>query len=610
MPQEKILTKLTDSVQKPYRYFGGEFNTPDMNKPCDVRFCMCVADSYEVGMSNLGVRILYYLFNSLDGVVCERCYTPFADYENYLKAQGKLLCSLETQTPLKNFNFVGFSMQYEMCYSNVFHMLTLAGIPVNSEERGDEFPFIVAGGPCTVNPEPMYKFFDFFFVGEGETPWPQILEDYRKFHGTKKEFLRLVDEKYSCIYVPSLHPAVYDGDKVISLPDREVWRNIEKDLNTTFTPHTQLVPNMEIVHDRAVAELFRGCANGCRFCQAGFIYRPVRERTVDNAFDLCKTLLESTGYDELSLNSLSTGDYSGLMPLLDRLLPYAKQHHVQLNLPSLRLDSFKGQMAEGNRKSSLTFAPEAGTQRLRNVINKNITDDNIFSTLEQAFLQGYSSVKLYFMLGLPTETMEDVEGICDIAYRVKKLYKQVRNSAKDLRVSVSCSTFIPKPFTPFQWCGFASRSDIDQKQRYLFERLKKGGFSFAYNDYDGSLMEAVLARGGRSVADSLYRAYLNGARFDAWSEHFRFQYYAEAFDALGVDVNAIVSEKSLDELLPWDFVNVGVTKQYFKREYNRAMQAQTTPSCTKQCNGCGLKKYGFCTETEGNRRCDGKQNER
>ena len=242
--------------------------------------------------------------------------------------------------------------------------------------------------------------------------------------------------------------------------------------------------------------------------------------------------------------------------------------------------------------------------------NKNITDDNIFSTLEQAFLQGYSSVKLYFMLGLPTETMEDVEGICDIAYRVKKLYKQVRNSAKDLRVSVSCSTFIPKPFTPFQWCGFASRSDIDQKQRYLFERLKKGGFSFAYNDYDGSLMEAVLARGGRSVADSLYKAYLNGARFDAWSEHFRFQYYAEAFDALGVDVNAIVSEKSLDELLPWDFVNVGVTKQYFKREYNRAMQAQTTPSCTKQCNGCGLKKYGFCTETEGNRRCDGKQNER
>lgn len=597
------MTKLTDSVQKPYRYFGGEYNTPDMNKECDVRFCMCVADSYEVGMSNLGVRILYYLFNSMDKVVCERCYTPFEDYEQYLKANNLPLASLETQRPLKDFDFVGFSLQYEMCYSNVFHMLHLAGIPVTTAERGEDYPFIVAGGPCTVNPEPMYKYFDFFFVGEGETPWREIIEDYKSMNGIKKtDFLRHVDEKYSCIYVPSLHDATYIGDKVVVPPQTAVWRNIEQDMNTAFTPTTQLVSSMELVHNRAVAELFRGCANGCRFCQAGFIYRPVRERSADNAFELCKALLENTGYDELSLNSLSTSDYSGLQPLLDKLIPYAREHHVQLNLPSMRLDSFKGQMAQGNRKSSLTFAPEAGTQRLRDVINKNITEENIFGTLAEAFKEGYSSVKLYFMLGLPTETMQDVQGIYELACKVKSLYKRTRTSGKGLRLSVSCSTFIPKPFTPFQWCAFASREDIDAKQRYLSDAFKKSGISFAYNDYDSSVMEAVLARGGRSVADSLYQAYLDGARFDAWSEYFNFEHYAKAFEQCGVDVNQIVRAYDLEEPLSWDFIDIGVTKSYLKNEYNKAMNSATTPSCNKQCNGCGLKKFGYCSESEGNRK--------
>ena len=577
-----------------------------MTKECDVRFCMCVADSYEVGMSNLGVRILYYLFNSMDRVVCERCYTPFEDYEQYLKDNNLTLASLETQRPLKDFDFVGFSLQYEMCYSNVFHMLTLAGIPVTTAERGEDYPFIVAGGPCTVNPEPMYKYFDFFFVGEGETPWREIIEDYqrlKKANGVKKgEFLRYVDEHYSCIYVPSLHDATYVGDRLQTLPPTTVWRNIESDMNTTFTPTTQLVPSMEIVHDRAVAELFRGCANGCRFCQAGFIYRPVRERTADNAFELCKALLQNTGYDELSLNSLSTSDYSQLTALLDKLIPYAKEHHVQLNLPSMRLDSFKGEFAQGNRKSSLTFAPEAGTQRLRDVINKNITEDNIFGTLTEAFKEGYSSVKLYFMLGLPTETMEDVEGIYELACKVRALYKRTRTSGKGLRLAVSCSTFIPKPFTPFQWCAFATREDIQAKQKYLSDAFKKSGISFAYNDYDSSVMEAVLARGGRSVADSLYQAYLNGARFDAWSEHFNFEHYAKSFERCGVDVNQIVGTYDLDEQLPWDFVDIGVTKAYLKSEYLRAMKAETTPSCNKQCNGCGLKRHKYCTEYEGNRK--------
>ncbi len=602
------MTKLTDTVSKPYRYFGGEYNIPDMSKECRVRFCMCVADSYEVGMSNLGVRILYYLFNSIDGVVCERCYAPFDDYANYLRQQGKPLCSLETQRPLSQFDFVGFSMQYEMCYSNVFYMLELANIPVLAAERTDDMPFVVGGGPCTVNPEPMYKYFDFFFVGEGETPWKQIIEDYQQQktqHGvTKQQFLRYVDEHYSCIYVPSLHPASYDGDKVVSPPDRLVWRNIESDMNTVFTPHTQLVPSMEIVHDRAVAELFRGCANGCRFCQAGFIYRPVRERTPEQAFQLCADLLRNTGYDELSLNSLSTGDYSGLRPLLEKLFPYAEQNHVQLNLPSMRLDSFKGQMAQGNRKSSLTFAPEAGTQRLRDVINKNITEQNIFDTLTEAFQVGYSSVKLYFMLGLPTETWQDIEGIYSLACRIKALYKRERNSAKPLRLYVSTSTFIPKPFTPFQWCALAEREDIAAKQRYLFDAFKKSGIQFSYNDYDCSLMEAVLARGGRSLADPLYLAYRDGARFDAWNDMFDFDHYRKAFAQCGTDVAQIVGAKALDEPLPWDFVDIGVTKQYLAKEYAKAAEGQTTPSCTKQCNGCGLQKHGYCRNSHGNAHID------
>ncbi len=596
------MTKLTDSVQKPYRYFGGEFNTPDINKPCNVRFCMCVADSYEVGMSNLGVRILYYLFNNMDGVVCERCYAPFADYEKYLAENNLPLASLETQTPLANFDFVGFSIQYEMCYSNIFYMLELANIPVTTAERGENLPFIVAGGPCSVNLEPMYKYFDFIFVGEGETPWQQIIEEYKAVKGTmsKREFLQLVDEKYECIYVPSLHESIYDGDKVVTIPQKKVWWNIENDLDHMFTPQVQLVPNIELVHNRAVAELFRGCANGCRFCQAGFIYRPVRERSADCAFELCKNLLESTGYDELSLTSLSTSDYSGLMPLLNKLLPYAKEHNVQLNLPSLRLDSFKGDMAMGNRKSSLTFAPEAGTQRLRDVINKNITEENIISALTDAFNQGYTSVKLYFMLGLPTETMEDVEGIYNLACKIKSLYKWIKKTGKDLRISVSCSTFIPKPFTPFQWCAFADRESIEQKQRYLAENLRKKGINFSYNDYDGSLMEAILARGGRSVADALYQAYKNGARFDAWSDMFKWEHYQKAFADCGVDIPKIVGAYDLDETLPWDYVDIGVTKKFLQNEYKKAMAASTTSSCNKQCNGCGLHLKGYCKDAHGN----------
>ena len=596
------MTKFTDSIKKPYVYTGGEYGLPSVKTNADVKFCMCVSDSYEVGMSNLGVRILYYMFNQMPNVSCERCFAPWQDYATHLKNTNAPLCSLETGTPLGNFDFVGFSMQFEMCYSNFFYMLDLANIPVESKNRTSQHPFIVAGGPCAVNLEPLYKYLDFVFVGEGETQWTQIVDDYAKLKGTmsRQQFLQHLHANYSCIYVPSLQGVVYEGQKVVSVGDKVVKRNIVADLNQAFTPNTQLVSNVELVHDRAVLELFRGCANGCRFCQAGFIYRPVRERTVDNAFNLCTQLLENTGYDELSLNSLSTGDYSGLTKLLDKLLPYAKQNNVQLNLPSLRVDTFKGDYATGNRKSSLTFAPEAGTQRLRDVINKNITEEEILTATKSAFMQGYSSVKLYFMMGLPTETQEDIDGIYNLVLKIKSLYKQYKTSAKALRISVSCSTFIPKPFTPFQWESFASREYVTTNQRYLAEKFRQKGIAFSYNDYDVSLMEAILARGGRQIADALYLAYQKGALFDAWSEHFNWELYRQAFEETGVDINQIVGAKSTSQLLPWDYVDVGVQKLHLLCERNRAYATQTTPTCNQMCRACGLHKWGFCQTSHGN----------
>ncbi|MEG2014315.1 MAG: TIGR03960 family B12-binding radical SAM protein, partial [Clostridia bacterium] len=430
------------------------------------------------------------------------------------------------------------------------------------------------------------------------------LADYRKMKGnvTKKEFLQYVNDTYECIYVPSLYSVLYDKDRLVSInTTRKTIKNKERNLNESFYPDTQLVPSFEIIHDRAVMELFRGCANGCRFCQAGFIYRPVREKCPDDVYDRCVKLLENTGYGELSLNSLSTGDYSGLMPLLNKLNPYAKEHNIALNLPSLRLDSFEGEYADGNRKSSLTFAPEAGTQRLRDVINKNISEEDILGSLSKAFAEGYSSVKLYFMIGLPTETMEDIEGIVELAIKIRSLYFTVCTAKKDLRISISASTFIPKPFTPFQWAKFATREEIKEKQEYLVTKLKTRHITFSYHDYETSELEAILARGGRSLAPVLLRAYQLGAKFDAWSEHFHYEYYKQAFAEFNTNIDYIVGEKTYEQALPWDITDIGVTKEYLASENEKSKKAISTPSCTKQCNNCGLASYGWCKNTHGNK---------
>lgn len=580
-----LIKKLLLTVEKPSRYTGGEFNTPDVKKPHRASFCFCFPDIYEIGMSNLGLQILYDVINNDPDFVAERCYAPWTDFGEKLKENDIPLFSLETKTPLKDFDVVGFSVQFELLYTNVLYMLELARIPFRASERDDSYPLFIAGGPCAVNPEPFKDFFDLIVIGEGEEVDLEVLRQtaLAKEQGIgKKELLERL-AKIEGVYVPSVHKK---GEKVT--------KAVVKDFENAPVPLRPLVPNLNIIHDRVVMELYRGCASGCRFCQAGFYYRPIREKSADRVAYLAKSAIDATGYEELSLCSLSTGDYSYLKELIFDLKQITDERKVNLSLPSLRLNSFEGEIAQNSRRSSLTFAPEAGTQRLRNVINKNISDDDI-NNIGKAFAVGYQSVKLYFMMGLPTETNEDLDGIAEICQRLRALYYSEKRQ-RPLSISVSCSVFIPKPCTPFQWSRQIGINEMLEKQEYLRGKLREiKGVKFSWHGAESSKLEAALARGGEELSGVIEEAYKSGSKFDSWSEYFDWENWLSAFEKCGIDINDYSREYSLDEDLPWDFIDTGVPKSYFKKEYEKALAGETTRNCRNGCNGCGASKLGRCT---------------
>ena len=602
------LDKILKKVQKPARYIGNEYGSVHKDlEDINVRYAFCFPDTYEVGMSHLGMKILYHLLNNEKDVYCERVFAPWTDMEEEMRREGIELFSLETKTPVKEFDMVGFTLQYEMSYSNILNMLDLANITKLSVERGENEPFVCAGGPCAYNPEPIADFVDFFILGEGEEVKLEVIDAYRKWKKsgkTRKEFLEslLLIEG---IYVPQFYDAEYNEDGTIKAFIRnnekapeKIKKRIIKDMDSIFYPEEIIVPFMEIVHDRITLELFRGCIRGCRFCQAGMIYRPVRGRSPERLLDLAEKLIKNTGYEEISMSSLSTSDYPELKKLTDGLLELTEKKKISLSLPSLRLDSFSMELmqkVQKVRKSGLTFAPEAGTQRLRDVINKGITEEDLMTASSTAFSGGYGGVKLYFMIGLPTETFDDIEGINDLARKVVDCYynteKPLRN--KNLKVTVSTSTFVPKPFTPFQW---ASQDDIPtvlKKQEFLKEKIRHKNISYNWHDAETSILEGVFARGDRRLSKVLLKAQEKGVRFDGWQEYFNYDLWMEAFKEAGIDPDFYnLRERSYDEILPWDHIDVGVTKKFLENENEKAKRGEITENCRKQCSNCGIIK-GF-----------------
>ena len=575
------LSSILLRVEKPARYVGGEYNMPDMDKPCRHRTCLCFSDKYEVGMSNIGVRILYHMLNDMEGFICERSFAPDLDMAQELKSRGQRLFSLETKRDIVDFDLIGFSVQFELQYTNIPYMFELAGIPLYAKDRPEDFPPVVAGGPCAVNPMPFAPFFDAILIGDGEITFKQINELHLKCleQGlSKSEFLRLATE-IDGVYVPSI------GNRT--------KRAVVQNLDEAYFPTSVLVPNCDIVHDRSTIELFRGCANGCRFCQACFFYRPIRELKPDTLVRYATELMDNTGYDELSLCSLSTSDYSHLKEMVDGIKEQADKRKVKLALPSLRLDSFEAEIYEETSGSSLTFAPEAGTQRLRNVINKNIGEQDIYNSIKGAMEHGVKNVKLYFMIGLPTETDEDLQGIVDIVYLVKDLHRQYGKS-KLINIVVSTAVFIPKPLTPFQWERQITIEEMKHKQDFLKEKLRIKNVKYSWHGAESSVIEALLARGDESLAPVIEEAYKQGAVFDSWSEHFHYEYWLKAIEKCNIVVEDFVGEQAEDKDFCWDIVDNGVTKTYLLAERHKSRQGVTTPNCIGKCNGCGASKLGRC----------------
>ena len=600
------------SIEKPARYIGNEVNMVKKDlSTVDVRFAMCFPDVYEIGMSHLGIQILYDMFNKMDGVYCERVYSPWTDLDKIMREQDIPLFTLETQDKVRDFDFLGITIQYEMCYTNILQILDLSKIPLMATDRTKEDPIVIGGGPCAYNPEPLADFFDIFYIGEGETVYEELINAYREWKkngGSRKEFLEMAAD-IEGLYVPMFYDVTYkeDGTLASFTPNNthakeKITKQLVVDMSEGIFPEKPLVPFIKATQDRVVLEIQRGCIRGCRFCQAGMVYRPVRERKLEYLKNMAYKMLKNTGHEEISLSSLSSSDYSDLEGLVNFLIDEFKGKGVNISLPSLRIDAFSLDVmskVQDVKKSSLTFAPEAGSQRLRDVINKGLTEEVILKGAKMAFDGGWNRVKLYFMLGLPTETIEDMQGIAELSEKIAEAYYEIPKDQRNGKVQIVASTsfFVPKPFTPFQWAPMCTKEEFLEKARIVNARMKemlnKKSIKYNWHEADMTLLEGVLSRGDRKVGQALLKVYEKGGIFDAWSEYFDYQRWVDAFEECGIDMDFYtLRERDIDEIFPWDFVDVGVTKQFLKREWQNAQDEKVTPNCRMKCSGCGAMKFG------------------
>ncbi len=601
------------SIEKPARYIGNEINMVVKDpKMVQVRIALCFPDVYEIGMSHLGIQILYDMFNRREDIYCERVYSPWIDLDAVMRREGIPLFALESQEAISKFDFIGITLQYEMCYTNVLQILDLGGIPLLAKDRTEQHPIVIGGGPCAYNPEPLADFFDLFYIGEGETVYFQLMDAYKENKrqgGTRLNFLERA-AKIPGIYVPAFYEITYHEDKTIAerkaihpCAPETIRKEVVLDLSKTYYPEKPLVPFLKATQDRVVLEIQRGCIRGCRFCQAGAVYRPVRERDVEFLKEIACKMMEHTGQEEISLASLSSSDYSHLKELVSFLIEKFQGQGVNLSLPSLRIDAFSLDVMskiQDVRKSSLTFAPEAGSQRLRNVINKGLTEEMILNGAAEAFRGGWNRVKLYFMLGLPTETTEDIEAIAILADQIARVYyaeipKEQRQGK--VQITVSTSFFVPKPFTPFQWASICTKEEFLSKAQIVHtkirEMLNKKSLTYHWHETDVSVLEGILARGDRRIGTAILRAYQKGCLYDAWTERFDADKWMEAFEETEIDLAFYTTrERALDEILPWDFIDAGVTKEFLIREWKRAKEEIVTPNCRAACSGCGAKVFG------------------